>query len=222
MVQGTQVAAGAGQEEGVAGTLPEGAVRIDVAYAEKGMAKARGARWDPEVRSWYVPEGLDLDGFAEWLPVDLDAERESLGMGAVHGPQIEVALLGLRLPCWKCNRSTVSLVGLQHEEADVLLLDSELGKRVARAILPEPLRVSANVGKIDRRYSRMQKRRTLSNGCHWCDALQADHRLFAEDMAEVLSTGSKALEPLLTVDIPVDLWRQLEAAHEVDSEPALP
>jgi len=223
MVQVTQVEPGAGQEEGVAGTLPDGAVRIDVAYAEKGRVKALGARWDPGVRSWYIPEGLDLDGFAEWLPLDLDAERARLGFGnPPRGPQAEVALLGLRLPCWKCDRPTVSAVGLQQGEGAVLLLDSQLGKRVARALLPEAVQVAGNVGRIDQRFIRKLKRRCLANGCHWCAALQADHRLFGEDMAALLSPGSPALEHLVNADIPVDLWQRLQVAHEDDSEAALP
>jgi Domain of unknown function (DUF5710) len=30
-------------------------VYLDVPYAEKGLAKALGARWDPTVKCWYDP-----------------------------------------------------------------------------------------------------------------------------------------------------------------------
>lgn len=202
------------QVEDATGVLPEGAVRIDVTYAEKDRAKALGAQWDPRAKSWYVPEGVEVEGFAEWLPVDLDAERADLGLDvAAQGPQVEVALLGLRLPCWKCNRATACLVGLQQGEADLFLLDSELGKRVARALLPEAVRTAANVGRIEKRFLRKLNRRGLASGCHWCGALQGDHRLFAEDMAEVLTPGSAGLEHLVTADIPVGLWERLQSEH---------
>lgn len=211
MAQATQV-------EDVAGVLPEGAVRIDVPYAERGRAKGRGARWDPGVRSWYVPQGVALEGFAEWLPVDLEAERRELGLGGERqGPQVEVALMGLRLPCWKCSRATVSPVAVQRGGAELLLLDFELGKRAARALLPEPVRVAANVGTITRRHLRRVNRHGLGIGCHWCDALQADHRLFSEDLAEILTAGSEALEPLVTADLPQPLWERLAGREE---EPA--
>ena len=40
---------------------------IKVPYREKDAAKAKGAKWDPEKRSWYVPAGVDLAGFGKWL-----------------------------------------------------------------------------------------------------------------------------------------------------------
>lgn len=214
MAQATQV-------EDVAGVLPEGAAPIAVAYAERGRAKARGARWDPGARSWYVPQGVPLDGFAEWLPVDLAAERRELGLeGEQQGPKVELALMGLRLPCWKCSRATVSPVALQRGGAELLLLDLPFGKRVARALLPEEVRVAAKAGAITRRHLRRVSRHGLAIGCHWCEALQADHRLFAEDMAEVLTAGSQALEHLVSADIPLSLWERLAGREE--EEPATP
>ena len=41
---------------------------LNVPFREKDEAKALGARWDPERRSWYVPAGVALDDFSRWLP----------------------------------------------------------------------------------------------------------------------------------------------------------
>ncbi|MFI8619263.1 exodeoxyribonuclease VII large subunit [Acidovorax sp. NPDC077693] len=38
-------------------------------FKDKDRVKALGARWDPAKRQWYVPDGLVLTPFAEWLPV---------------------------------------------------------------------------------------------------------------------------------------------------------
>ncbi len=38
-------------------------------FKDKDKVKALGARWDPAKRQWYVPDGLALTPFAEWLPV---------------------------------------------------------------------------------------------------------------------------------------------------------
>jgi exodeoxyribonuclease VII large subunit len=40
-----------------------------VPFPEKDAAKQLGARWDGAVRAWYIPDGLDVDKFARWLPV---------------------------------------------------------------------------------------------------------------------------------------------------------
>ncbi|MFY2838051.1 exodeoxyribonuclease VII large subunit [Achromobacter xylosoxidans] len=37
-------------------------------FEERAQVKALGARWDPDLRKWYVPSGLDLEPFATWLP----------------------------------------------------------------------------------------------------------------------------------------------------------
>lgn len=37
-------------------------------FEERAQVKALGARWDPDLRKWYVPSGLDLEQFATWLP----------------------------------------------------------------------------------------------------------------------------------------------------------
>lgn len=41
------------------------ATRIDLAvpYARKEEAKALGARWDGDKRTWYAPASIDLRGF---------------------------------------------------------------------------------------------------------------------------------------------------------------
>ena len=36
---------------------------INCPYEEKDLAKTLGAKWDSEVKSWYVPEGLDQNRF---------------------------------------------------------------------------------------------------------------------------------------------------------------
>lgn len=44
---------------------------LDVPYRAKDAAKALGARFDGEVKRWYVDEGVELSAFEAWLPADL-------------------------------------------------------------------------------------------------------------------------------------------------------
>lgn len=41
---------------------------LAVPYEEKGQAKAAGAKWDRHAKSWYAPDGADLDKLAKWHP----------------------------------------------------------------------------------------------------------------------------------------------------------
>ena len=43
---------------------------LNVPFARREEAKAKGARWDNEARKWFVPIGRDLEPFTTWLPVD--------------------------------------------------------------------------------------------------------------------------------------------------------
>jgi len=42
-------------------------VFLTVPYAEKGAAKALGARWNPTRRRWYVADGVATEPFAKWI-----------------------------------------------------------------------------------------------------------------------------------------------------------
>ena len=41
---------------------------LATSFKEKDQVKALGARWDPLVSKWYVPDGKALEPFAAWLP----------------------------------------------------------------------------------------------------------------------------------------------------------
>jgi hypothetical protein len=41
---------------------------LNCPFSEKDEAKALGARWDAEKRTWYIEGKTDLTPFAKWLP----------------------------------------------------------------------------------------------------------------------------------------------------------
>lgn len=47
--------------------MKSGVVYLDVPYQEKDIAKKRGAKWDGEEKKWYVPQGIDINNFVEWI-----------------------------------------------------------------------------------------------------------------------------------------------------------
>ncbi|MEV0586748.1 DUF5710 domain-containing protein [Nonomuraea sp. NPDC050310] len=58
---------------------------LDVPYAEKGRAKALGARWDPSVKRWYAPRA-GMAALAPWAPLPdipdlLPGEDRTFGSG---------------------------------------------------------------------------------------------------------------------------------------------
>ena len=43
-------------------------VYLNCPFAQKDEAKELGARWNQEMRKWYVPPGADKNLFKKWLP----------------------------------------------------------------------------------------------------------------------------------------------------------
>jgi hypothetical protein len=46
---------------------PERGAILQVPFAEKERVKKLGARWDPDIKRWFVPKGVDIEPFSEWL-----------------------------------------------------------------------------------------------------------------------------------------------------------
>ena len=40
---------------------------LTVPYAEKDKARALGARWNPKVKSWFIPRDMAIEPFELWL-----------------------------------------------------------------------------------------------------------------------------------------------------------
>ena len=47
---------------------------LNVDFSEKDQAKARGARWDPETKKWYVPTSSNKNKFKNWWPFEGDTD----------------------------------------------------------------------------------------------------------------------------------------------------
>lgn len=74
-------------------------------FAEKEMAKALGARWDPTRKAWYVENVADLSAFARWLPgAGGLAQTPELNSNTTH-------------PANPCQVPNASWVELQHSAA---------------------------------------------------------------------------------------------------------
>lgn len=73
---------------------------LKVSFSEKDDAKALGARWNPMLKKWYVPEDMDISLFSRWLPDQYDEDATF-----AYTP---IYLVKSADTCWKCgNRADV-------------------------------------------------------------------------------------------------------------------
>ena len=80
---------------------------LKVPFTEKEHAKALGARWDADRRTWYAPDGVDLAGFAQWIPASALADDETESPLVWRTVRSERFMLVLSFTtCWKCGQRT--------------------------------------------------------------------------------------------------------------------
>ncbi|QKV55128.1 DUF5710 domain-containing protein [Comamonas antarctica] len=85
--------------------MKQAQLQLDVPFAAKDQAKSLGARWDPQQRSWYVPQGVDIQRFQAWWPEALKAQA-----GAALQPPGKAAAAPSRKPAAARVRSDAAAI----------------------------------------------------------------------------------------------------------------
>lgn len=168
-------------------------IDLDVPYSQKDEAKSLGARWDPQSKVWYVPDGVELGPMARWLPVLDDCDLE-------HEPEFDVRspyyyVMKSLSDCWKCNAvSSVFSFKLpeEHEEfepveddEDEFALDRNLGEWKSHGLRSTvsyvnslPPRVQKQIRRFTENfklaYSKKAGSRYFMNHCQHCGSKFGD------------------------------------------------
>lgn len=97
---------------------------LNVPYAEKDEAKALGARWDPQKKTWYIPEGVEIGMLKKWLPPPVHAGLEHKPEFRIRSPFYYIA--ESLSHCWKCSaRSPVFSFILPEEHEEFRFFEDE-------------------------------------------------------------------------------------------------
>ena len=155
-------------------------IYLNVPFSEKDSARELGARWDPEIKRWYVPDQMALHPFARW--------------NAGHPPADElrmvapVLLIEAAATCWRCRcRSPVFCLACHDvrepsdrrpsdPDNDELLLISDLTS-VERRIQQHLRKIAAGY-RPD--WSSTKGERCWMNHCYECGAKMGDFFLHCE------------------------------------------
>lgn len=186
---------------------------LDVPFSHKDEAKALGAKWDRTKKIWYVPDGVNPEPFAVWLP-GVDRSDPS-------APYIYL-VLGKR-ECWKCHeQTTVAAFGIPYRVAedsgskaapamdDAGHIAIDTARANAIAIVPALGCVPAEIRDyLHQRCgykpvtSRTTKAVSLASTCTSCGALQGSHYLFEEPTSPFALTAINKLPALEFVRVEV-------------------
>lgn len=149
---------------------------LHVPYEEKDEAKRLGARWDANIRRWYVPDGISADAFARWFeprtatpPVAPDFSGLDLNL-TIARPAIAEA----SVQCWSCRADTPVLTIAGRDQDDDLQ-----GITGIKAVDPTTAAILAAHPYYRLAFSGTTRIWAFANVCA-CGALQGDFFLHNE------------------------------------------
>lgn len=69
---------------------------LNVPFSQKDTVKAMGARWNPELKKWFVPEGCPSIPFIPWIE-----QLKDVGKYSLYSEFYYIGVNACR--CWKCD-----------------------------------------------------------------------------------------------------------------------
>ncbi len=152
-------------------------IQIEVPYHDKDKAKAKGAFWDNDNKTWYIPDKKKIIDFQEWLPEQADC--------IIKAP---ILIAKNDRYCWKCNKETplIAICGLEIITQDYMDDDSD---NVEWYVGKENLALFSNVTYLPKQiiskiqaifpffkltYSKTVQGKYWANNCVHCNSIQGD------------------------------------------------
>lgn len=166
---------------------------LNVSFAEKEQVKALGARWNPRLRKWYVPEDLDISAFGRWVP---DEPDETFA----YAPLYLVKSIG---SCWKCGGGAeVYCLASQGFEAEGYFHEDYFVTYGSLETVPDALRAHfmSHCSSYHEDYSRTAGGRYCMNHCS-CGAKLGDFFLHEEPGGAFFPTSSSAARKISLVEL---------------------
>lgn len=183
---------------------------LNVPFAEKEEAKRLGARWDPELKLWFVEiKDTVPSPLHRWLIEKVDynllAEDYSIVMASK--------------PCWKCHEQTIVTTFLLDRYYELVHFDVDEGETffynwqdvhnlsfVSNITALDPS-VLAKMGEANshyrKTYSKALEGSYFANNCMHCDMLQGDFNLYQEPSSIFYDCRDREkFERIITIDKP--------------------
>lgn len=195
-------------------------ISLIVPFSQKDEAKSLGARWDPNLKIWYVPEGVEIGPLARWLPVTEHSDLE-------HEPEFHVRasyyyVMESVSSCWSCSNWTRVFsfqLPEEHEQFDYVededegfALTSNLGEWKCQgyrgtvsnvdSLAPQVAKqIHRFTDRFKHAYSRTADSRYLMNHCEHCGAKLGDFFMHSEPGGAFFPTSPDEAQRMILVRI---------------------
>ncbi|WP_236901670.1 DUF5710 domain-containing protein [Empedobacter brevis] len=155
-------------------------LKINVPYREKDFAKSKGAFWDAEQKTWFVPDHKDINDFLQWI----DTRKVSILLKSPFFIAVN------KRQCYNCSAFT-TVIALASDNLYYLDYDDNGNEKWFRqdyfSFFSMPVfindEVTAILNKLFPQY-KMGYSKTAgeywANHCEHCGALQGDFYLHCE------------------------------------------
>ena len=190
---------------------------IDVPYAEKDEAKSLGAKWNPNLKKWYVEERENYHKFEKWIL----GNKENVSILWDYFYIVE----GNHL-CFKCNKPT-KVIGFGVKNFFEVYDSNEYDNEDNFCYYEDNIHIASHIEPLSKAlldklkekynyyesYSKTINASYLANHCSNCKVIQGDFFLFEEvdtpffvdsiEKAKVLKLYKVPLENDVIVDLDI-------------------
>ena len=187
-------------------------LKINVPYSDKDIAKSKGAFWDVEQKTWFVPDHKDINDFQQWI-------NKSKVSVIIKSP-VSIALNSS--DCYKCANKT-AVISLASNNFYYLNTDENEDEKWFRAdglsFFSMPVFIENEIaGKIKRLFPnyKIAYSKTSSywaNHCEHCGALQGDFFLHSEPGGAFFPLEIEEYEQLTFITFPSKFDVEIDADY---------
>jgi hypothetical protein len=193
-------------------------LKINVPYNEKESAKAKGAFWDIQEKTWYVPNHIDVNDFANWIPQG--------NYSIIIKTPFYVALNTRE--CWKCSQETTVIAIASNSFYSMEDDNMQWSLQNHFSFLSMPTYIEPQLSLILEKvfpfykigYSRTVDGNYWANHCQKCGALQGDFHLHHEAEAAFFPISTEECEALtlILIDSKFDVKVEAQTSYGSNAE----
>lgn len=189
-------------------------LKINVAYSEKDIAKSKGAFWDIESKTWFVPDHKDINDFMQWI--------DTTKISVIAKSPVLIALNSRE--CYRCTKNT-AVISLASDNFYCLSDDGDENDKWFWAdgfsFFSMPIFIEKEFANIISRlfpnykigYSKTIEGSYWANHCEHCGALQGDFHLHSEPGGAFFPLNEQEYKQLTFIPIHTKFNLEMDADY---------
>ncbi len=191
-------------------------LKINVPYSEKDLAKEKGAFWDKDNKTWFVPDYKDINLFSQWI----DTDKVSIIAKAPFWIGVT------QKTCWKCG-SMIDVIAFasnkfwiyEYSDDDEALQEWYLQDYFSFFYMPGYIEkeildiVCSRFPTFKLGFSKTVNGKYWANHCEHCNALQGDFFMHDEPGGEFSPIDMDGYKAITLIEFPYKFDLPITASY---------